>query len=191
MPSRFRGAERPDKRSSFEIWSSSRFGNGERLLAFEEWVAVELSKRLQWPSDPARMKRQVGQCRAFVLQAVADMGKRGFLFDPKPLAAMIVEVLDDLGKRQARGEIKDLFPYFKITWQSYVGSKAEELKQRALSMGSHISQASSKIDSMTSLVERDIVERIRDQKAAARKRQRRCDQATAIGDLFDLPSDQS
>jgi len=99
---------------------------------------------------------------------------------------MILEVLNDLRARQDKGEIQNLYAYFRITWQSYVGGRAEELRSRAMALGSHISQASSRIDSMPILVEKDHVERIRDQKAAARKRQQRRNQTTAIGDLFDL-----
>ena len=87
------GKANPTKRTStFETWSNDRYGSGERLLAFETWVAQEMATRLRWPADRSKMQRQVGQCRAFVLQAVADMGTHGFLFQPKELASMILEV---------------------------------------------------------------------------------------------------
>lgn len=178
--------------STFEIWEDARFDQGERLVAFESWCAEQLATRLQWPSDPAQAQRQVLQCRALVVQAVADMGRHGYLFQPKPLAAMIVAKLDEIAERQRRGEIRDLYPYLKTAWSSYVTGQADQLRQQAMSLGTHISQLSRIADALPLIVAKDREESIREKKqAAAARRKRSCNPAAHPQLDLGIDSDRS
>lgn len=159
--------------STFERWQDARFDQGERLLAFETWCATELATRLQWPRDPHKAAKQVMQCRSLIIRAVADMGRHGYLFQPKKIAAMITEKLDEIATRQKAGEIHDLYAYLRITWSSYVTGQAEQLRDKAMSVGSHISQVTKIADSIPMIVAEDLQESIREKKkkaAAARKK---------------------
>ena len=156
--------------STFHVWQDARLDQGERLAAFETWTANELYTRLQWPADPAKATRQVLQCRALILQAVADMGRHGFLFQPKTVAKLVTDTLDDVAQRQARGEIQDLYPYLRATWQGYVARQSDQLRAKAMALGSHISQITAKLDAIPRLVAEDRSETIHTRKLAAKRR---------------------
>jgi hypothetical protein len=83
--------------------------------------------------------RQIGQCRAFVLQAVGDLGRHGFLKSPD-LRSMIQEKLDNLATRQKAGEIDDLWPYFRATWTNWVRTESDALRDRSMVLGAHLTQ---------------------------------------------------
>lgn len=158
------------RRSTLHTWQDARFDQGERLVAFESWVAEQLATRLQWPSNAAQAKKQVLQCRSLILQAVADMGRHGYLFQPREIAQMIVKTLDDIGERQRRGEVGDLYPYLKVAWRSYVTAQSDQLRDKAMSLGSHISQLAKIADRIPVIVSEDREAMIREKKQLAKKR---------------------
>jgi hypothetical protein len=173
--------------STYDLWSNERLGDGERLAAFESWLWHELQTRLKWPRDEAAAAKQIGQCRAFVLQAVGDLGRHGFLFRSPDLRSMICEKLDDLAARQLAGEITDLWPYFRATWTRWVRLESDTLKDRAMSVGVHITQAQERalrLGTPSTLSMPQLVEQsLREQAAAARRKQRQMPDADTTPEL--------
>lgn len=167
-----------DKRSTFQREAARPISieDAHRLIKFEQWVASELSKTLIWPGETQRREKLLGQAKAFIMDAVADMGRRGFLFDGPKLAAMIRDTLRDIRRRQDLGHIHDLYPYLRQTWTTYVGARAEELRQDSMSAGTHVAQLMAKLQprqiSIPELAAREASEKatLREAKAAARKR---------------------
>jgi hypothetical protein len=133
---------RPD---TFTIWSNTRSAPAERLAAFETWALHQLRERLVWPSDPAAAAKQAGQCRAFVMEAVADMGEHGFLFQPRELAKLITEKIEAVAKQQRAGQIHDLYPYFRASWRTWVRCETETLRDKAHSVGAHVQDLTAKL----------------------------------------------
>jgi hypothetical protein len=167
-----------DKRSTFQREAARPISidDAHRLIKFEQWVASELSKTLIWPDETSRRQKLLGQAKAFIMEAVADMGRRGFLFDAPKLAAMIRETLRTIRRRQDLGHVHDLYPYLRQTWTTYVGARAEELRQDSMSAGKHVAQLMAKLQpreiSIPELAAREASEKatLREAKAAARKR---------------------
>lgn len=178
------------KRSTFQREAARPISieDAHRLIKFEQWVASELSKTLSWPDETARRQKLLGQAKAFIMEAVADMGRRGFLFKPAALAAMIRDTLRDIRRRQDLGHIHDLYPYLRQTWTSYVGARAEELRQDSMSAGTHVAQLIAKLQprelTIPELALRQQAERatLKAAKAAARKHSRDASEPS----LFDL-----
>jgi hypothetical protein len=169
---------RPDPRSAYQIAASRPISidDAHRLIKFEQWVASELSKTLIWPEDTARRQKLLGQAKAFIMEAVAEMGRRGFLFNGPKLAAMIRETLVTIRRRQDLGHVHDLYPYLRQTWTTYVGARAEELRQDSMSAGTHVAQLMAKlapreltIPELAAQQSREHAS-LREAKAAARKR---------------------
>lgn len=127
--------QRPD---TYTIWSNARTVPAARLVAFESWLLEQLRSRLLWPTDPAAAAKQAGQCRAFVLDAVADLGEHGFLFQPRELAALLIEKLDQIARMQKAGNVRELYPYFRAAWRSWVRCSADDLRDKAMLCGSHV-----------------------------------------------------
>jgi hypothetical protein len=179
-----------DKRSTFDRAAARPISitDAKRLIDFEQWVASQLFKTLLWPTDSRARDKQLGQAKAFIMGAVADMGRRGFLFDGRKLAAMIRETLATIRRRQDLGHIHDLYPYLRQTWTTYVGTRAEELRQDSMSAGTHIAQLMAKLQpreiSIPELAAREASEKatLREAKAAARKRSSNDSEPS----LFDL-----
>lgn len=126
--------------STYDQWANERGVPAARLVAFESWLLAQMQARLVWPADKAAALRQAGQCRTFVLDAVAELGAHGYLFRPKELAALLTEKLDQIARLQKAGNVRDLYPYFRSTWRTWVRCSAEELRDRALLCGSHVRQ---------------------------------------------------
>jgi hypothetical protein len=179
-----------DKRSTFQREAARPISieDAHRLIKFEQWVASELSKTLIWPDDSRRRDKLLGQAKAFIMEAVADMGRRGFLFQPKALATMIRDTLRTIRERQDKGLIHDLYPYLRQTWTSYVGIRAEELRQDSMSAGVHVSALVARLQpreiSIPELADRERSERatLREAKAAAKKQSSHGSEPS----LFDL-----
>ena len=110
----------------------------ERLVAFERWLYREMAQRLEWPEDRAAREKQIGQCRSFVMGAVGDLERHGFLFQPRELAILIREKLDAIGRLQKAGKVENLYPYFRAVWQTWVRCEADQLRERAKLCGAHI-----------------------------------------------------
>lgn len=150
---------------------SERPPPGDRLVNFERWLYAQLAQRLEWPADAAARERQIGQCRALVVQAVADLAMRGFLFRPKPLAALLVEQIEAVAEAQRAGRVRNLYPYFRSIWQRWVGLRAEELRESSMRLGTHIAALEPGVLTLP-----QIVERAREEKSilqAAQKARRR------------------
>src|SRR5262249_25466561 len=120
-----------------KTWSNELEEDGKRLVAFERWLAVEMGTRLVWPGDAARQRRQIGQARAFIEKAVADLGKRGWLFRPAELAKLITDQLDHVATYQRKGKVSDLYKYLERAWDNWAGRNAEELAQKAREQDVH------------------------------------------------------
>lgn len=159
--------------TTFQIWSNVRNVPGERLAAFESWLWEEMVNRLVWPREEATRARMIGQCRTFILSAVADMDRHGFLFQPRPLAALLREKLDQIGTLQRQGKVQNLYPYFRACWQGWVRREADDLRDQAMSAGSHVTQIMASLQrpapagpSMPDVV----AQSLREQAAAARRK---------------------
>lgn len=126
---------RPD---TYTQWANERGVPAARLVAFESWLLEQLRSRLVWPTDPAAAAKQAGQCRAFVLDAVADLGEHGYLFRPRELAALLAEKIEQIARLQRAGNVRELYPYFRAAWRSWVRCSAEELREKSMLCGSHV-----------------------------------------------------
>jgi hypothetical protein len=167
---------------SFTAWANTRNAPGARLVAFESWLYGEMAKRLVWPTETAARERMIGQCRAFIVEAVGDMQRHGFLFADRELAALLREKLDQIARLQKLGKVDSLYPYFRACWSGWVRREADSLRDRAMSAGSHVNQITQRVLALgrpaaTSMAE-IVGESIREQAAAAR-RQARQDEAEA------------
>lgn len=163
---------KPERRiSTFERWSSTRFDKGERLLAFEKWLGEQLGRCLKWPKNPHEREKMLFACRGLVVQAVADLGRHGYLFEPRELASEITGKLDEIRRLQELGHVDHLYPYFKAIWKGYVTSRAEKLHDSAMRAGSHISQHLKPSESIPYLVAEERRESALESKRRARRKQ--------------------
>ena len=126
--------------NTFEKWADERGAPAVRVVAFEAWVYGELASRLRWPEGKAERERQIGQARGWVLRVVDDLNRHGFLFRPRELRDLIVEKLDQVGRLQAAGTVRELWPYLRSAWDGYVRKEADRLRDTAMSTGTHVSQ---------------------------------------------------
>jgi hypothetical protein len=159
---------------SFAIWANERTVPGARLVAFESWLYAEMSQRLIWPKEAALRAKMIGQCRAFTMEAVADLERHGFLFQPRDLAALLREKLDAIGKLQEAGKIESLYPYFRTCWRGWVRREAENLRDRSMACGSHIQQIMQRVlvpgrASAAASMPEIVSQSLREQAAAARR----------------------
>src|SRR5262245_56587137 len=104
---------------TYRAWSNEKTPPAERLVAFEEWLAGLLATKLVWPQDNAAKQRQIGQCRSLIMVAVADLGKHGYLFRPRELAAHMVAELDRLAVYQRQSKVRDLYRYLDTAWTNW------------------------------------------------------------------------
>lgn len=126
--------------STYDQWANAKTAPAERVVAFEAWVYAELAKRLRWPEGKAERERQIGQARGWVLQVVDDLNRHGFLFRPRDLRDLIVDKLDQVGRLQAEGKVRELWPYLRSAWDGYVRKEADRLRDTAMTTGAHVSQ---------------------------------------------------
>lgn len=157
---------------TFALWSNTRTVPGARLVAFESWLFEEMSTRLVWPRDSAERAKMIGQCRTFTMEAIADLDRHGFLFQPKELAKLLREKLDQIGTLQRQGKVENLYPYFRACWQGWVRREADALRDRAMSIGCHVTQHLRAIGSgptPTSMPEL-VAQSLREQAAEARRK---------------------
>ena len=111
-----------------QTWSDERAVPAERLVAFERWLAAKMGEILIWPRDQVAAQKQIGQCRSFVMHAVADLGRHGYLFRPRELAAYLLDELERIATYQRKGTVSDFHAYFRECWRGWVGRNAEELR---------------------------------------------------------------
>lgn len=129
----------------YRTWSNELEADSVRLVAFQRWLACEVDARFRWPSNPARKARQVGQVAAFIQVAVADLGKRGWLFRPPELAKMITDQLEHVAAYQRAGDVRDLYKYLERAWHNWTGRKAEELAEAARVQDVHVAHMSRRL----------------------------------------------
>jgi hypothetical protein len=112
----------------------------QRLLAFDTWVRVELETRIDWTWAGAAKKKRIEQCRIELDRLLKDLAVRGWNIDGRKLAGLIRDALDEVGKAQREGRVKDFWPFFRSVVGRFVGTNAEEIRETAMSLGSHIGQ---------------------------------------------------
>lgn len=135
------GQSTEDRRRAAEAWQLSAGKAPEvRLLAFDRWVRIELSERLEWAWAGAQKERRIEQCRLRLEKVVLDLWRRGWMLDGKRLAARITELLDAVGAYQRKGQVRDFWSYFSASIERYVGANAEEIQAEAMRAGSHVGQ---------------------------------------------------
>ncbi len=156
--------------TTFEVWSNQRTVPGERLVAFESWLWEEMTTRLEWPRDLAARAKVIGQCRTFTMEAVADLERHGFLFQPKQLAALLREKLDQIGVMQRQGKVENLYPYFRACWHGWVRRESDQLRDRAMLVGSHVSQLMASLQPSGPSMPEIVAQSLREQAAAARRK---------------------
>lgn len=125
------------REGNLQIWSNELEADPVRLVAFQRWLAAEIDARLKWPADQGRRFRQVGQAAKFIQVAVADLGKRGWLFRPAELARLITNQLDHVAAYQDGGAVRDIYKYLERAWHGWADRKAEELSEAARIQGVH------------------------------------------------------
>ena len=174
------------RRNTYELWANARTVPAERLIAFEEWTLEQMRTRLVWPSDPATAAKQLGQCRTFVAAAVADLGDHGYLFRPRELAALITERLDAIARLQKAGNVRELYPYFRATWQKWVNTSASALREQAMLCGSHVAQITERLLTRPGAPapEKSLCELLSDLRREKKQRARAAGAPAAAPDLF-------
>lgn len=135
-----------------EDWIDQRQPIADRMVRFESWLRFQLLDRLEWPADPRKCARQVGQCQAFVNGFLIDLNRRGWLFDGPTLAKIITSKLDDVAKRQKAGAVEDLWIYMRTVWTTYAGSCAEEFQRDSMRLGFHVSKVMRRMKSIPQAV---------------------------------------
>ena len=143
-----------------------------RLLKFDAWLRSLLIEKITWPADPGRRRKLVEQCCVLVERMVIELRTRGWLFDGRRLAAHVEAAVEEVAKAQQEGRVKDLWAFFRALMQRYVGTRAEELRDEALSAGCHISNLVGSITTrIPSLVAQRSDETLRERLARQRKQQ--------------------
>lgn len=168
----------------YKAWANELVPDAERLVAFQRWLACELGTRLVWPKNEERARRQIGQCSAFVQLAVADLGKRGWLFRPADLASILTQQLDHIAGYQRAGNVRDLYKYLERAWDNWAGRNAEELAQAAKEQGVHRAHMEQRLPpSLPEILLRDI--EARDQEIRDKRRFRSATRAARKGRCND------
>lgn len=111
-----------------------------RLAAFDRWVRLELEARLDWTWAGAAKSKRIEQCRLELERLMKDLAARGWLLDGRRLAGLITDALDDVAGAQRKGQVRDFWPYFRACVGRYVGANAEEIREDAMSLGTHVGQ---------------------------------------------------
>ena len=164
-----RRADGGDARSTLQVWMDERQAPEVRLLKFDAWLRQLLVDKITWPADPGRRRKMVEQCRVLVERMVIELRTRGWLFDGKLLAAHVTAAVEEVAKAQAEGRVKDLWPFFRALLQRYVGTRADELREEALSARCHISNLVGSISTrLPSLVAQRTDETLREKLARQR-----------------------
>jgi hypothetical protein len=114
-----------------DAWQAMGQTPEQRLLAFDQWLCRQLETRLQWPENPVKKAKLLGQCRAELEKLVLELWRRGWMLDGKRLADHISDALGQIAERQRAGQVKDFYPFFRFVVTSYVGTHAEEIQAEA------------------------------------------------------------
>jgi hypothetical protein len=109
-----------------------------RLAAFDKWLLAELDDRLDWKWAGALKEKRLHQCRIHIDGMVIALWRRGWMLDGRRLADRITEMLDSISKAQRGGQVRDFWPYFKVSVSRYVGLNAEEIQAEAMSAGAAV-----------------------------------------------------
>ncbi len=153
------------------IWANELERDSIRLVAFQRWLALELGERLVWPRDENAARRQIGQVSAFVQQAVADLGKHGFLFRPSEMRDHLIGQIDHIAAYQKKGAVSDLYAYLRAAWSGWVGRHAEKLAEQARELRVHRSNIpAGRPPSIAEIVLRDLEARNEEIKSKRRFR---------------------
>ncbi len=111
-----------------------------RLLAFDRWAKEQLAKRLDWGWAGDSKEKRIEQCRIYLERLVLDLWRRGWMLDGKRLAGHIEKCLDAVGTYQRAGKVANFWAYFQASVDRYVGGNAEEIREEAMRVGSHVGQ---------------------------------------------------
>ena len=126
------------KSQDFTAWLDTGLMPEKRLALFHKWLRCRLAERLRWSLNPTKAAKELGQAEAIVRRVVRDLNQRGWLFDGEQLQEIIETKLNDIRKHQKQGSIRNLYIYFKASWERYVALHAESLSDLAKTMGYHI-----------------------------------------------------
>lgn len=135
-----------------------------RLLLFDRWVRLELEARLDWSKAGEQKARRLEQCRIELENLVLALELRGWHLDGHSLAGHIRDALNDVGKAQREGRVKDFWPFFKSVVDRYVGVNAEEIREEAMSAGAHVGQVLGDILRAQTARERSMPELIKERR---------------------------
>jgi hypothetical protein len=122
-------------------WLNHGVAPEHRLLKFDAWARRTLEAKLDWEWAGAAKQKRIEQCRLHLEHIVLDLWKRGWMLDGKRLASHIETALDAIAAYQRKGAVQNFWAYYQACIDRYVGSNAEEIRDEAMRVGSHISQA--------------------------------------------------
>ena len=185
----------PDTNLHYAAWTNSSVNEGVRYEAFRAWAAMELDRRLCWPRGTlAERSWQKFECVKALEEFCGAVSRRGFQFDGKHLAELVVDRIDYVSQQQRVRPIDQIYPFLRKCLQGYLSIKAEELKGRAVQIGAYIGRVDSAARSP--LINRSMAEILADRELQRRenekagriyRKQVKAEESRQI-DLFQLPA---
>jgi hypothetical protein len=177
-------------RQRFErLWFNQNEKPEVRLVAFDKWLLVELSDRLDWKWAGATKIKRLHQCRIQIDGMILGLWRRGWMLDGRRLADRVKEMLDTIGKAQRAGQVRDFWPYFKASVSRYVGLNSEEIQAEAMSagatMGAIFQQMAKKLPAGPSLPE--LVAQRADETIRAKLTRQRAQEARKAAQKDQMP----
>lgn len=124
-----------------ESWMAAGGDPAMRLLRFDTWVRAKLETTLDWSWAGENKTRVIEQCRLELERLVGQLWERGWMLDGRRLARHVETALADMATAQAKGRVREFWPYFAAVVRRYVGLNAEEIQAEAMSAGAHVGQA--------------------------------------------------
>lgn len=87
---------------------------------------------VDWSWAGENKTRVIAQCRQELERLVRQLCERGWMLDGRRLARHVETVLADMATVQAKGRVREFWPYFAAVMRRYVGLNAEEIPAEAI-----------------------------------------------------------
>lgn len=161
--------------SNLQKWQDRSYPNQERLLAFERWVyglardAILKNKGYVGASDGFAW-----QIKAFCMHMIAEMEEKGWFLDGDSLEAVVRRCVEGPLEAIAKKQMDNPYGYMVRVFDVFLAQEADNIKDTAMSLGTHISQVLGKIEhekNMTGLVG-EMVRQTREKRQRTRLKKR-------------------